>query len=307
VIDLPLDQTAERVLDEVTGSDRSVLVEHLWTRLRTEPTGMVAELVSGIDLPTSPTSIDRTVLLERAGREAELYGDVTVRCEYLPLGWLRALSDTDTGRGLATAREKFQLLRADWALAQYERLTPPPSTGDSDRPVVVLVAGVPGTGKSTVAERLGRVVNAPVFAMDWQLGAVVGFGVLRPDNRAPMAELMMTSAVARQLSLGMSAIIDATGHTRAQRIQWRSITERMGGRFVGVECVCSDEEAQRSRVEDRSRGIPCWPDTVSWEHVQHMKKLWEPWEESHLLLDSAANSPEENLRRVLDLVEGAGQ
>ncbi len=169
-------------------------------------------------------------------------------------------------------------------------------------PVVVLVAGVPGTGKSTVAETLGRTLNAPVFSMDWQLGALAVFGVLRPDNTGPLSEMMLTAAVARQLHLGMSAIIDATGHTRAARGRWQSLTGRLGGRFIGVECVCSDEQVQRSRVEGRSRGIPCWPATVSWEHVGRMKELWEPWEEPHLVLDSATGSPEVNLRRVLDLI-----
>ncbi|GAA0990036.1 AAA family ATPase [Nocardiopsis tropica] len=128
------------------------------------------------------------------------------------------------------------------------------------------------------------------------------FGVLRPDNSTPIAELMLTAAVTRQLTLGMSAIIDATGHTRAQRRRWQSITERLGGTFIGVECVCSDEEVQRLRLEGRSRGIPCWPTTVSWEHAERMRELWEPWEEPHLVLDSAINPSEESLRRVLDLI-----
>jgi hypothetical protein len=36
--------------------------------------------------------------------------------------------------------------------------------------------------------------------------------------------------------------------------RWRH--ERLGGEFVGVECVCSDERVHRERVEGRSRGIP---------------------------------------------------
>lgn len=301
MIELPLDPVAEQVLGQVTGSSDSVVVEHLRSRLKAEPAGMVADLVCRLDLPMTPVSIDRAVLLEQANREAELFGDITVRCEYLLLGWLRSIGGTDAGRGLATARAEFQRLRADWAFAQYEKVTPSASTRGAGRPVVVLVAGVPGTGKSTLAETLGRTLKAPVFSMDWQLGALAVFGVLRPDNTGPLSELMLTAAVARQLHLGMGAIIDATGHTKAERDRWRSLTERLGGRFIGVECVCSDEQLQRSRLEGRSRGIPCWPATVSWEHVNRMKELWEPWEEPHLVLDSAVASPEVNLGRVLEL------
>lgn len=304
MIELPLDPAAAQVLDEVTGNDGSVLVEHLRTRLKAEQSGMVADLVSRLNLPTSPLSIDRGVLLERAYREAELYGDITVRCEYLLLGWLRVVGDTTIGPDLAAAREEFVRLRAEWAFTQYQKVTPVPSAGDTARPVVVLFAGVPGTGKTTAAESLGRTLNAPVFSMDWQLGALTVFGVLRPDNTLPLSVMMLTAAITRQLSLGMSAVVDAAGHTRAERDRWRSLTERLGGRFIGVECICTDEQLQRSRVEGRSRGIPCWPATVTWEHVNRMKKLWEPWEEPHLVLDSAVDSAEVNLRRVLDLIRG---
>lgn len=146
-----------------------------------------------------------------------------------------------------------------------------------------------------------------MFSMDWQLGALAVFGVLRPDNTGPLSVMMLTAAIARQVQLGMSAIIDATGHTKAERDRWRSLTERLGGRFIGVECVCVDEGVQRQRLEARSRKIPCWPATVSWEHVNRMKKLWEPWEEPHLVLDSAVDSPEVNLHRVLELVPGHGR
>ncbi|MFE0631941.1 hypothetical protein ACFW3D_33930 [Streptomyces sp. NPDC058864] len=35
--------------------------------------------------------------------------------------------------------------------------------------------------------------------------------------------------------------------------------------------------------------------------VDRMKELWEPWEEPHLVLDSAVASPEANLGRVPEL------
>ncbi len=135
MIGFPLDPAAERVLGEVTGSDGSVIIGRLRARLKAEPGGMVADLVSRLDLPASPVSIDRAVLVEQANREAELCGDITVRCEYLLLGWLRSLGDVGAGGDLATARAEFQFLRAGWAFAQYEKVTPSASAG---RPVVVV-------------------------------------------------------------------------------------------------------------------------------------------------------------------------
>lgn len=150
MIEVPLDPAAERVLDEVTGSDESVIVELLGTRLKAEPAGMVAHVVSGLDLPTSPIAIDRAVLSEQANREAELHGDTP-------------------GRAVVTARAEFRRPRADRAFAQHEEV-------------------MPFTG--------------------------------------PLSVLMPTAAVARRLHPGMSAIIDVTGHTRAERGRWPSLTDR---------------------------------------------------------------------------------
>lgn len=94
----------------------------------------------------------------------------------------------------------------------------------------------------------------------------------------------------------------ATGHRASTRDRWRSVTEGLGGVFVGVECVCSDEALHRARVEGRSRGIPGRHPTVSWEHVRRMGSLWESWDEPHLVVDSAVGTPESALREVLEAV-----
>ena len=91
----------------------------------------------------------------------------------------------------------------------YERLAP---LDPSARPVAVLVAGVPGAGKSTLAEGLARQLRAAVFSMDWQLGALTPFRVVTQENQTPLAEMMVVSALARQLQLGLDVVLDVTGH-----------------------------------------------------------------------------------------------
>ncbi|SER58051.1 AAA family ATPase [Lentzea albida] len=174
----------------------------------------------------------------------------------------------------------------------------------TEGPVVVLVAGIPGAGKSTLAESLARAWRGPIVSMDWVQGTVTQFPELSDDAARGLVDLNLTASLARHVTLGIDVVVDVAAHTLEARAQWRELVERLGGVFVGVECVCSDERLHRERVEGRDRGIPGWYPTVPWEHVQRMRGLWEPWEDDHLVLDSAVETPEGSLAKVLEVVRG---
>lgn len=182
-------------------------------------------------------------------------------------------------------------------LQHYLNLAP-----TTERPKVVLIAGIPGAGKSTLAESLARHLRTPVFSLDWIMGSLALGRAVTDENAVAVVDLQLSAATARHVQLGIDVILDVAGHTREARDWWRQLTERLGGVFVGVECVCSDERLHRERVEGRSRGIPGWHATVPWWHVQNMRGLWEPWEEDHLVLDSAVETPESSLKRVLEVL-----
>ena len=297
---VPLHPTAEAALSRLDDADptlRAVL-----RAVAGEPGWVVGGLLAAIEADVSDSDrgarLRRAEVLAMAGREAELFGDGSVRCEYLLLGALSVLGDSNR---LARARAEFQVLMGDRAFAEYLSLVPRPRPAGMVRPPLLLLAGLPGTGKSTLAESLASALPAPVFSMDWQLGALVPFGTLRPDNTGPLSQLTLIAAAARQLQLGLGAIIDATGHTHEFRTRLESLADSLDAKFVGVECVCSDETVHQSRVEGRDRGIPGWPATVTWAHVRRMKELWEDWQQPHLVLDTAKDSPKTVLRRILDL------
>jgi predicted kinase len=248
---------------------------------------------------TSPV-VETAVLLDAADREAACVGNYYVRCEHLLLGMQRLLGDDDA---LTSGRTEYQRLRGEQAFGAYLKLRPLPRPEGAPRPCAVAVGGVPGAGKSTLAEGLARELRAPVFSMDWQMGALVPFGALRPDNQGPLPKMMTAAAMARQLQLGQDAILDVLLASVDERQCLREIAEGLDAAFVGVECQCSDEQVHRSRVEGRSRGIPGWAATVTWEHVQRMRERWEPWPEPHIVVDSAVEPPGMVLRRVVRAVQ----
>jgi predicted kinase len=167
------------------------------------------------------------------------------------------------------------------------------------QPTVVVVTGLPGTGKSTVADQLAQYVGAPAFSGDWLLGAVAPSGVLDHVDRAitmQVYEGLLESLFRRQLMLGQSAILDCRASDELVG-KWCAIAAQLGGRLVTVECVCSDEQTHRSRIAGRQRNIPGWHE-IDWARVEYMRLTTKPLTVSRLTIDAIA-PVEDNLSSVL--------
>jgi predicted kinase len=165
---------------------------------------------------------------------------------------------------------------------------------------VIIFTGLPGTGKSTLAEQAARTVGAAAFSADWLMGALKPALVKldRAEYLAVRAELLAT-LVTRQLMLGQDAVVDALV-SESQVAEWRETAARFAARWYLIECICSNEVIHRERVEGRIRGIPGWHE-VGWDFVERMRAELSPMAAVRLTVD-AMEPVADNLRRVLDYI-----
>jgi predicted kinase len=171
------------------------------------------------------------------------------------------------------------------------------------QPQVIIFTGLPGTGKSTLAENVARTIGAPAFAGDWLMGGLkpahAALGQLdRAQYLAAWFGLLRT-LVTRQLMLGQSAVVDDVV-SDAQFVLWRAVADQFTARLYVIECVCSDEAVHRARIEGRVRGIPGWHE-VGWDHVQRMRAETTPPTVDRLTVD-AIERVQDNFSRVLEYI-----
>jgi predicted kinase len=158
--------------------------------------------------------------------------------------------------------------------------------------VLVVLTGLPGTGKSAVADALGAALPAPVFARD-RIEAALWAGGLSADLGSGRAAYdIMTALADEQLAVGQPAVLDSVVPTETLRDAWRRVATRHAVPMRVIECVCSDATVHRSRLERRRRDIPGWYE-LSWNDVEEVASRYEPWRaprdgEERLLLDAVA-------------------
>src|ERR1700733_4038633 len=124
---------------------------------------------------------------------------------------------------------------------------------------LVVVSGLPGSGKSAIAEGLARSISIPVFSIDPVEAAMWRAGVPHETTGIAAYEVVGTLA-AETLKLGQSAIVDAVSPIEAPRAMWRHIAQQHGAAMIVIECICSSEAAHRQRIEARVRDIRGMPE-----------------------------------------------
>jgi predicted kinase len=153
--------------------------------------------------------------------------------------------------------------------------------------VLVLVGGLPGTGKSSLADELASHLHAPVFAKDRIEASLWRDGVKAEQGSWTIAEHLLTTLAGEQLRHGQSAILDTVARTLDSRTVWRETAHEFGAEFRVIECVCSDPATHRSRIEGRVRGIPGWYE-LTWADVERSRSQYDAWPEDHLVVDAVA-------------------
>ncbi|WP_205707076.1 AAA family ATPase [Kineococcus vitellinus] len=162
---------------------------------------------------------------------------------------------------------------------------PPPA------PLLVVVCGLPGAGKSALADALGRALPAPVLSVDPVEAALWRAGVGREQPTGLAAYAVAQELAGRVLALGQAVVADAVNDVHEARAAWADVARRHRARCRFVEVRCPDERLHRRRLETRVRDLDGFPEP-SWQAVQRRRAAFADWTGERLVADSRRPLPE---------------
>jgi predicted kinase len=168
--------------------------------------------------------------------------------------------------------------------------------------MLIVIAGLPGSGKSTMAGDLGRALNCAVLGVDQAEAAMWRAGVSPSGPTHHAAYLVVGALAAEQLALGHDVIVDAVNGPEPARAQWRDLASQTGAELKFIVVECGDDRVYRDRVERRTRDIEGFPEPT-WEGVLRRRADFPPWTDERLTVDSL-NSRGANLRAALEYLSG---
>lgn len=164
---------------------------------------------------------------------------------------------------------------------------------------LIAFSGLPGVGKSRIARELARVADAVYLRIDSIEQSLRDAGSrVDPMNDAGYRVAYLVAE--DNLKLGRTVVADCVNPIATTRDAWRDVAQRAGARLLEIEVRCSDAAEHRRRVESRTIDIPgLVPPT--WDEV--LSREYQAWDRAHLEVDSAAETPEQILGCIRELLK----
>jgi aminoglycoside phosphotransferase family enzyme/predicted kinase len=198
---------------------------------------------------------------------------------------------------LTSAKKYFELSRYYTQLFSLDLHT--------TNPLLFLVTGLSGTGKSTVAHKIAvdyhaTLINTDIVRKDTagidryeQHHDQINTGLYDPKRIEKTYEQVMDSA-ARLLKKGQHVVLDATFQKKKYRGMAAQIAKTHHARMIRIHCICPDVVVKK-RLDDRVK-----KKSISdgrWEIYQAQKTAYEPLtdNEKHLIIDTSKDSYDDRM------------
>jgi len=150
--------------------------------------------------------------------------------------------------------------------------------------MIIIICGLPGVGKTTVAKELAPLVNAVILSTDKIRKELFSRPMYGWRERRLIYDVMVL--IAKYLDkVGINCILDATFTRELSRHEIKEKIGLAGKDFQIIECICPEDIVilrLRHRKHDYS--------DADFSVYKKMKRIYEPVKEAHITIDTSKHS-----------------
>lgn len=175
---------------------------------------------------------------------------------------------------------------------------------------LILIAGLPGTGKSTLAKALAERLSFVWVRSDDVRSSLFGDATqpkegeqkLYPAEQSALSYKAMALIARHVLQCGKGVVLDATFNSEKHRKLARDTAAASGAGFHIVHCVCDEETVKRRMSQRLSKQNATGYKIANFDLHLAMKKVFEPFKDKAITADLSA--PLEEMPKVAERIVG---
>lgn len=162
----------------------------------------------------------------------------------------------------------------------------------SINPILFIFSGLPGSGKSTLSQRIAKKYDASYLQIDTieqGLRDLCNFDIEAEGYR------LAYRIAADNLKLGHNVVADSCNPINITRREWENVATENDSISLNIEITCSDKNEHRKRAETRISEIDNLK-LPTWEDIKNRE--YHPWNIEIITINTADKSINDSFKEL---------
>ena len=160
-------------------------------------------------------------------------------------------------------------------------------------PILYIFSGLPGSGKSSLAQTLARQLRAVYLRIDTIEQGLRDLCSIEVQGEGYSLAYRIAFD---NLGVGLSVVADSCNPIELTRREWEQVARDAGAEFVNIEVICSNSSEHRLRAERRGAEVSGLK-LPTWKEIENRE--YHDWSVERITVDTAGRSKTECASELL--------